>query len=63
MKFSFITLFPNIIKGYFSDSILYRAIENELISIDYINPREYTIDKHNRVDRPMVAGGAGMLMT
>ncbi|MCK4441566.1 MAG: tRNA (guanosine(37)-N1)-methyltransferase TrmD, partial [Sulfurovaceae bacterium] len=63
MKFSFITLFPNIIKGYFSDTILYRAIESGLISIDYINPRDYTIDKHNRVDKPMIAGGAGMLMT
>jgi len=63
MRFSFVTLFPNIIKGYFGDSILYRAIENRLISIDYINPRDYTIDKHNRVDKPMVAGGAGMLMT
>ncbi len=63
MKFSFVTLFPNIIKGYFSDSILFRAISQNLISIDYINPRDYTIDKHNRVDKPIIGGGAGMLMT
>jgi tRNA (guanine37-N1)-methyltransferase len=63
MKFSFVTLFPELIKGYFSESILKRAIEDEKISVDYYNPRDYTTDKHNRVDAPMVGGGAGMLMT
>lgn len=63
MKFSFVTLFPNIIKGYFSDSILRRAIDDKKIEIDFYNPREFTTDKHNRVDAPMIGGGAGMLMT
>jgi len=63
MRFSFVTLFPNIIEGYFSDSILKRAIEDKKISIDFYNPRDFTTDKHNRVDAPMVGGGAGMLMT
>jgi tRNA (guanine37-N1)-methyltransferase len=63
MKFSFITLFPNLIKGYFSESILKRAIEDDKISIDFYNPRDFTTDKHNRVDAPMIGGGAGMLMT
>jgi len=63
MKFSFVTLFPNLIKGYFSESILKRAIEDEKISIDFYNPRDFTTDKHNRVDAPMIGGGAGMLMT
>jgi tRNA (guanine37-N1)-methyltransferase len=63
MRFSFVTLFPELIKGYFSESILKRAIEDEKISVDYYNPRDYTTDKHNRVDAPMVGGGAGMLMT
>jgi len=63
MYFSFVTLFPNLIKGYFSESILKRAIENEKISIDFHNPRDFTTDKHNRVDAPMIGGGAGMLMT
>ncbi len=62
MKFTFISLFPNIIKGYFSDSILKRAIDSGFIKIDYINPRDYTEDKHNRVDKPIIGGGAGMLM-
>jgi len=63
MRFSFVTLFPQIIEGYFSDSILKRAIEEKKISIDFFNPRDFTTDKHRRVDAPMVGGGAGMLMT
>jgi tRNA (guanine37-N1)-methyltransferase len=63
MKFSFLTLFPNIIEGYFSDSILKRAIDDELITIEFFNPRDYTTNKHNKVDEPMIGGGAGMLMT
>jgi len=63
MRFSFVTLFPDLIKGYFSESILKRAIEDEKISIDFANPRDFTTDKHNRVDAPMIGGGAGMLMT
>ncbi len=63
MRFSFVTLFPNIVKGYFSESILARAIDEQKISIDFYNPRDYTKDKFNRVDAPMIGGGAGMLMT
>ncbi len=63
MRYSFITLFPNLVKGYFSESILKRAIEDKKIFIDFYNPRDFTTDKHNRVDAPMVGGGAGMLMT
>ncbi|RUM75873.1 MAG: tRNA (guanosine(37)-N1)-methyltransferase TrmD [Sulfurovum sp.] len=63
MKFTFITLFPKLIEGYFSESILKRAIEDQKIFIDFYNPREFTKDKHRRVDAPMIGGGAGMLMT
>jgi len=63
MKFSFITLFPSLIEGYFSDSILSRAIESNKISLDFYNPRDYTDNKHNKVDAQMVGGGAGMIMT
>jgi len=63
MRFSFVTLFPNIIQGYFSDSILHRAIQSNFITLDYVNPRDYTTNKHNKVDVPMIGGGAGMLMT
>jgi len=63
MHFSFVTLLPSIVRGYFSESILARAIADEKISIDFYNPRDFTTDRHNRVDAPMIGGGAGMLMT
>jgi len=63
MQFNFVTLFPNIIEGYFSDSILKRALEANLIKISYYNPRNYTKNRHNKVDDAMVGGGAGMLMS
>jgi tRNA (guanine37-N1)-methyltransferase len=63
MRFTFVTLFPQIIQGYFTDSILGRAITEDKITIDYQNPRDYTTNKHLKVDEPMIGGGAGMLMT
>jgi tRNA (guanine37-N1)-methyltransferase len=63
MHFSFVTLFPSLIEGYFSDSIMKRALENKLITINICNPRDFTQDKHKKVDAPMVGGGAGMLLT
>lgn len=63
MRFNFVTLFPNIIKGYFSDSILHRAIDGNLIELHYFNPRDYSTNRHNKVDDAIVGGGAGMLMS
>ena len=63
MKFSFITLFPDLISGYFQDSILSRAIEKSLLEIDYVNPRDNSTDKWSKVDDTAVGGGAGMVMT
>ena len=63
MNFSFITLFPNLIDFYFKDSILKIAVEKKLISYDFFNPRDYSINKHNKVDDALCGGGAGQLMT
>ncbi len=63
MRFTFVTLFPSIIKGYFSDSIMARAIDAGRVSIDYCDPRNMSTNKHLKVDAPMIGGGAGMLMT
>jgi len=63
MKFSFLTLFPELISGYFEDSILSRAIDKGLLGIAYINPRDKSADKWNKVDDTAVGGGAGMVMT
>ncbi|WP_324172311.1 tRNA (guanosine(37)-N1)-methyltransferase TrmD [Sulfurimonas sp.] len=62
MKFTFVTLFKNLVDGYFSDSILSRAIEKDILTIEYINPRDYSNNKHCKVDDTAVGGGAGMVM-
>ena len=62
MKFTFVTLFSNLVEGYFQDSILKRAIDKEIMSIDYVNPRDYSNSKHLKVDDTAVGGGAGMVM-
>ncbi|MBW6487809.1 tRNA (guanosine(37)-N1)-methyltransferase TrmD [Sulfurimonas sp.] len=62
MKFTFVTLFQNIVEGYFQDSILKRAIQKDILSIEYLNPRDFSNSKHNKVDDTAVGGGAGMVM-
>jgi tRNA (guanine37-N1)-methyltransferase len=63
MRFSFVTLFSNLIEFYFNDSILKKAVDSQLLSYQFINPREFTKNKHNKVDDTLAGGGAGMLMT
>jgi len=62
LKFTFVTLFPNLIEPYFKDSILKRAVEGNLISYEFYNPRGFTKNKHKKVDEQMIGGGAGMLL-
>ena len=62
MNFSFVTLFPNLIEFYFKDSILKKAVENKFISYEFYNPRDFTKNKHNKVDDTRCGGGAGQLM-
>jgi tRNA (guanine37-N1)-methyltransferase len=63
LKFTFITLFPELIKPYFEDSILGKAKEAGHIEIECINPRDFTTDKHKKCDDYKAGGGAGLLMT
>jgi tRNA (guanine37-N1)-methyltransferase len=62
LKFTFVTLFPNLIEPYLKDSILNRAVESKFISYEFYNPRDFTKNKHKKVDDQMVGGGAGMLL-
>jgi tRNA (guanine37-N1)-methyltransferase len=62
MRFTYMTLFPQLIEGYFQDSILKRAIEKEIFSYDFCNPREFSSSRHSKVDDTAAGGGAGMLM-
>jgi len=63
MTFTFVTLFKNLVQGYFTDSILSRAINNNLLEIKYIDPRKYSTNKHFKVDDTAVGGGAGMVIS
>lgn len=62
MKFHILTLFPDMIMDGLNTSITGRAMQNELIHINAVNIRDYTLDKHNKVDDYIYGGGAGMLM-
>ena len=62
MNFHILTLFPEMITDTLSASIIGRASQNNSISIDAVNIRDYTNDKHGSVDDYPYGGGAGMLM-
>ncbi|MCM1262504.1 MAG: tRNA (guanosine(37)-N1)-methyltransferase TrmD [Butyrivibrio sp.] len=62
MNFHVLTLFPEMVLQGLNTSILGKAAERGLISIDAVNIRDYTIDKHGKVDDYTYGGGAGMLM-
>jgi len=63
MRFTFVSLFPEMIAGYFEHSILGRAVEAGHVALDYVNPRDFSTNRYKKVDEPMIGGGAGMLMT
>lgn len=62
MKFNIITIFPEIFSSYFGESIIGRAQKERLIDIEIHNLRDYTKDKHKKVDDTPYGGGAGMVM-
>ena len=62
MKFYILTLFPEMVEGVLDTSILKRAREAGCIDFDAVNIRNYTLDKHNKVDDYPYGGGAGMVM-
>lgn len=62
MHFHVMTLFPEMVLGALSESIIGRAVQKGCITIDALNIRDYTANKHNRVDDYTYGGGAGMLM-
>ena len=61
MNFTFISLFPEIIRSALNESITKRAIEKSLISFETINPRDYLKPKE-RIDDKVYGGGPGMLL-
>ena len=62
MKFFCLTLFPEMIDMCINTSITGRAIKNNLLSVDALNIRDFTEDRHQRVADYPYGGGAGMVM-
>lgn len=62
INFHVMTLFPEMIESGLHTSILGRAIEKECIHLHTVNIRDYSQDKHHRVDDYPYGGGAGMVM-
>ena len=62
MRFDVLTLFPELIESHMDFSIMKRAADEGVIEVKTINPRDYTLDKHKKVDDTPYGGGAGMVL-
>ena len=63
MRFHIMTLFPDIFNSYMSESIMKRAVEKEKIEVCIYNIRDFSTNRHKKVDDYPFGGGAGMVMT
>ncbi len=63
MHIDILTLFPEMIEGVFESSILKKAQEKNKFSYDLVNFRDFTANKHHKVDDYPYGGGAGMVLT
>ena len=57
------TLFPEIFNSYMNESIMKRAVEKGIIEVNIYNIRDFSTNKHKKVDDYPFGGGAGMVMT
>lgn len=62
MRIGFVTLFPQMVRDALGHSIMARAVQNGLLTIDTADPREFATDKHRTVDDSSYGGGPGMVM-
>lgn len=63
MTFDILTIFPHLLDSYTQDSILKREVKKGTIKIRFHDIREYSKDRHKKVDQTPYGGGAGMVMT
>ena len=61
-NFYVLTLFPEMIEGVLSHSIIGRAVKDGVINVECVNIRDFSTDKHRHVDDYPYGGGAGMVM-
>ena len=62
MRIDILTLFPGMLEGFLKESIIKRAIQNELVSVNLIDFREFSDSKHKKVDDYPYGSGAGMVL-
>ena len=62
MKFTILTLFPDIVEAFFTSSIMAKAVERGLIEYELVNIRDFAHDKHRTCDDAPYGGGAGMVL-
>ncbi len=62
MRISILTLFPEQFVGFIETSIINKAIKRNLVNIETIDIRSFSLDKHHRVDDKPYGGGAGLVM-
>ncbi|AMC93263.1 tRNA (guanine-N1)-methyltransferase [Erysipelothrix larvae] len=62
MRISIITLFPDMFEGFKQTSIIKRGLESGVIDIQCVDMRDFTLDKHNKVDDYPYGGGAGLVL-
>jgi tRNA (guanine37-N1)-methyltransferase len=62
VQINIITLFPDFFTSPLKTSLLGRALQNQIAQVNLINPRDFTTDKHHRVDDEPYGGGVGMLL-
>ncbi|MBR2833567.1 MAG: tRNA (guanosine(37)-N1)-methyltransferase TrmD [Bacilli bacterium] len=62
MKIDILTVFPSMFDGFLTNSIIKRALEKELVEINIHDIREYSQDKHKKVDDYSFGGGKGMVL-
>ena len=62
MKIDILTLFPDMFDAVLKSSILGKALENGILKVGIINIRDFSLDRHKRVDDYPYGGGAGMVM-
>lgn len=62
MKFTVLSLFPGILRGFFDDSIMSKAVKRGLVDYELVNIRDYAYDRHRVCDDSPYGGGAGMVL-
>ncbi len=63
MKFTVLTIFPEMFDSFLGTSLMLRARKKKIVDVNIVNIRDFSKDKHKKVDDTPYGGGAGMLMT